>query len=70
MALRKGLPVTYENQSDNAHIKRSNQQNIARHKRYNKENNDPDGPLDTKKKFNPGKNVIHTYMFWHVQLHM
>lgn len=60
MAIRKGLSVTYENQSDDARIKRSNQQNLARQKRYNKENHDPNGPPDTKKKFNPGKNVIYT----------
>lgn len=63
IAIRKGLSVTYENLSDSARIKRSNQQNLARQKRYNKENDDPDGPPDTKKKFNSGM-YIHTTQYF------
>ena len=57
MAVRKGLSVTYEDLSEGARTKRSTQQTLARQKRYNgndKENDDPDGPPDTKKKFNLG----------------
>jgi len=56
MAVSQGLSVTYEDLSDTARTKRSNQQNLARRKRYgDKENEDPDGPPDTKKKFNKGR---------------
>jgi len=57
MAVRKGLSVTYEYLSEGVCTKRSIQQNLARRKRYSyndKENDDPDGPPDTNKKFNLG----------------
>ena len=57
MAVRKGLSVTYDNLSNDGRMKRSSQQNLARQKRYHKENDDPDGPPDTKRKFNPSNNI-------------
>ena len=57
MAVRKGLSVTYDNLSNDGRMKRSSQQNLARQKRYHKENDDPDGPPDTKRKFNPRNNI-------------
>jgi len=58
MAVRKELSVTYDNLSNDGPMKQSSQQNLARQKRYHKENDDPNGPSDTKKKFNPSNNSI------------
>ena len=55
MARRKGLSTTYDDHSESAQIKRSAQQSLARRKRYRTENDDPEGPPDTKKKFNQGR---------------
>lgn len=55
MARRKGLSTTYDDQSESAQSKCSSQQSLARRKRYQTENDDPEKPPDTKKKFNPGK---------------
>ena len=57
MAVRKGLSVTYDNLTNDGCMKQSSQQNLARQKRYHKENDDLDGPPDTKKKFNPSNSI-------------
>lgn len=54
MACRKGLTADYSSPAESARLKRSAQQNQARRKRFRTENDDPEGPPDTKKKFNPG----------------
>ena len=53
MARRRGLPTTYDDLSQSARAQRSAKQNEARRKRYRQED-DADGPPDTKKKFNAG----------------
>ena len=54
MARRQGLTTSYDNQSTSACAKHSSQQNRARQKRLRSENDDPEGPPDTKRKFFPG----------------
>ena len=54
MARRQGLTMSYNDQSASSRSKRSAQQNHARQKRLRSENDDPEGPPDTKSKFNPG----------------
>lgn len=54
MARRKGLSTAYDSPLQSDRIKRSAQQSLARRKRYRQENDDPEGPPDTKRTFNPG----------------
>ena len=61
MARRRGLATNYDDLSLSARSKRSAQQSHARQKRFrNSENDDPEGPPDTKRSFNPG--TLCTYM--------
>lgn len=65
MARRRGLSTNYDNLSLSACSKRSAQQNCARRKRlWNNENDDPDGPADTKRTFNPGVCIPYTHYAW------
>ena len=54
MARRQGLSIDYTNFSEDARKKRSHQQNLARRKRFCREIDDPEGPPDSKRSFNPG----------------
>lgn len=55
IARRQGLTTTYEDLSEKARLKRSDQQNSARKKHYfEKDEDDQDGPPDTKRKFQAG----------------
>ena len=56
IAKKSGLSVSYEDQSVVARGHRSNQQNKARKKRFIEIPDDPEGPPDTKRKFDEGKN--------------
>jgi hypothetical protein len=51
MARRKGLPTSY---AESGRAKCSEQHNSSRKKRMTCETDDPDGPPDTKRKFQSG----------------
>lgn len=55
IARKKGMSTSYENQSIDARAHRSEKQNKARNKRSLETCDDPEGPPDTKRKFNEGK---------------
>ena len=65
MAKLKGLSTNYDNQSESARSKRSGRQRQARRKRLCTENDDPEGPPDTKSTFNPG--MQHDQVIIHVR---
>ena len=59
IASMKGLSTDYTNMSEGARSKRSQQQNKARRKRLHSalQDDDPDGPPDTKRTFDSGKKL-------------
>lgn len=61
MARRNGLPTSYDNLSLSARSERSAQQSSARRKRLrNSDNDDAEGPPDTKRTFNSGMCILYT----------